>query len=39
MMPCNLAELKAETLNDSPGLVKAKVIVETKADTLEEVQA
>ena len=39
MMPGNLSELKAQTLNDTPGLVKAKVPVETKADTVEEVFA
>lgn len=39
MMPGNLSELKAQTLNDTPGLVKAKVPVETKADPLKEVFA
>ena len=38
-MAGNLAELKAETLDDTQGDVKAKVLVETMADTLEEIQA
>ena len=38
-MADNLAHIKAETLNHTPGDVKAEVLVETKADTLEEVQA
>ena len=33
----NLGELKAETLNETPADVKAKVLVHAKADTLEEV--
>ena len=37
-MAGNLAELKAEALNDKPGDVKAEVLVEIKADPLEEVQ-
>ena len=35
MMPGSLSELKAQKLNDTEGLVKAKVPVKTKADTLQ----
>ena len=38
-MAGNLAELKAKTLNDTPGDVKAEVLVETMVDSLEEIQA
>lgn len=36
-MANNVAHLKAETLNETPANVEAKVVVETKADTLRNV--
>lgn len=36
-MANNVADLKAETLNETPANVEAKVVVETKADTLRNV--
>ena len=38
MMANNVADLKAETLNETPGNVEAEVVVETKADTLKNVR-
>ena len=38
-MAGNLAELKAETLDDTPGDLEAEVLVEKMACTVEEVQA
>ena len=38
-MSGNLEELNAETLNDTPGIVKPEVVAERMADTQGEVQA